>query len=111
MCYCVIAVGDQTNNQEPKIPKIGTTETILKTISGLVQYFNSPKHVLAHYNGDGNLYAIRGDKLWHKSRNAAVGTIEIIRARGNDNRPEYPGESHGHHHRRRCGYQRLSDIR
>jgi len=42
MCYCVIAVGDQTNNQEPKIPKIGTTETILKTISGLVQYFNSP---------------------------------------------------------------------
>lgn len=61
------------------------TETIVKTTSGLIQYFSNEEIVLAHYNRNGRLYEIRdgknGRELWHKGHNHMAGIIEIIPAR------------------------------
>lgn len=58
------------------------TETVVKTTSGLVQYFHSEEIMLAHYNASGRLYEIRdgenGRELWHKGHNYKAGVIETI---------------------------------
>ena len=61
------------------------TIIIVKTTSGLIQYFTNEEIVLAHYNRNGRLYEIRegknGRELWHKWHNHMAGVIEIIPAR------------------------------
>ena len=61
------------------------TETILKTTTGLVQYFESEDALLQHYNRSGRVYEIRpteaGRVLWHKGHAYATGVVEVVAAR------------------------------
>jgi hypothetical protein len=61
------------------------TETILKTTSGLIQYFKSEDDILRHYNRGAKLFIIRDNdnirELFHKGHTTRVGIIETIPAR------------------------------